>query len=282
VKARALLAVAALAAGGLVGVWLNRERLMLIMLAAHVEQTMLAERAALIEPHMQFLPPAGPPPYPAVLQFHGCGGMRQSFMARWADVAREAGYMAVIVDSYAPRGITAERALSSVCAGKELIGQERAGDALAALDIVRKRSDVDPSRLVLAGWSHGAWSAMDLLARAPAGVKDPDRPRVAGAILFYPYCGRGAWSRLADWRRPPQTLAFIPTSDTIVAADECLDVLERLKSRGAPIDIRAYEGVDHAFDDPDHPPEWIRFYNAEAHADAVRRYRDFLRTIAAL
>lgn len=288
-RARAIVSVlaaglAVLAAGGFVA----RERLTLSYLAWRAPKAPLAARAALLEASMQFLPPAGlRPPYPAVIQLHGCGGMRQAFMEQWATVANQRGYLAVIVDSYAPRGISRERALKTVCAGKELIGTERAGDALAAFEIVRQRSDVDADRIVLAGWSHGAWSVMDLMAMngagtAPGGVSGPV-PRIApaGVIAVYPYCGRGAWSRFAKWRPAPPALALVAGADSVVDAQECRRLFTRMKADGGDVDLVVYEDADHVFDDKHLPAEFRHFFHAEAQADAERRYGAFLDRIAA-
>jgi dienelactone hydrolase len=268
----------------------KHEAIILDFMAARLPKTTLAERESLIRPSMQFLPPAGvAPPYPVVMQFHGCSGMRQNFMDQWAKVATGAGYMAVIVDSNGPRGIDRERGLSSVCEGKELIGQERAGDVLAAYEIVRQRTDVDASKIVLAGWSHGGWTIMDYLAmnpprKFPGGVRRAaiEEPRIAGAILIYPYCGRGAWSRAAgNWPRPLPALALIAGDDHEVDPRECPKVIKTLNARGAKIDLHVFEGADHVFDDAFLAPRDQHLYNAEAHAEATALYREFLDKIAA-
>jgi dienelactone hydrolase len=281
---RAALALAAVAIGLAAG-WVNRERVALDLLAARVGKTTLAAREALLAPAIEYLPPEGvAPPYPTVIQFHGCGGMRPAFMRQWADVANAAGFMAVIVDSYAPRGIARERALETVCKGKELIGQERAGDVLAAYDIVRQRSDVDAGRIVLAGWSHGAWSVMDLLAlggAAPAGLAGGGpEPAPAGVIAVYPYCGVGARSRISPWRARPATLAFIAGADTVVDPKECTALFEKMNKAGLEAQVVVYPDADHVFDDRHLPDEFKHFFNGEALADAERRYAEFLSQIA--
>lgn len=287
---RRLAAVVALALTGAAAlIYFKREALVLDFLAAGTAKTSLEEREALLASGLSFIPPEGAsPPYPVVIQLHGCAGPRAPFMAQWARLANEAGFMAVIVDSHAPRGIARAEALETVCKGTRLLGQERAGDVLAAYEIVRRRSDVDADRIVIAGWSHGAWSAMDLVAlnpphRWPAGIRPEGIAplNIAGLIGVYPYCGRGAWTKAIGWRAPVKVLMLVAGSDTIVDPKECPRLGERLKARGADIDMKIYEDADHVFDDPYLEPEYRYFYDAGAHADAARRFAAFLREIAA-
>ena len=165
-------------------------------------------------------------------------------MDQWAAVVNKAGYMAVIVDSHTPRDIDRTEALARVCQGEILIGQERAGDILAAYQIVRERPDVDQGNIILAGWSHGAWSIMDFLTmnlkgERPAQISDRHKGIEApsGSILFYPYCGEGSRSRFDNWRGDGTTLAFIAGKDTIVNAEDCVDVFSKLERRGETIDL---------------------------------------------
>ena len=164
----ALLAAAALAA------WLNREPLMLGALATKTQKSSLAERVALLEPDLRVFAPANArAPMPAIMMFHGCTGRSEAHMRQFADLAVAQGYAVFSFDSLTPRGIDRETAFATVCKGKTLIGQERAGDVAAAFHIVRQRSDIDPDRIIVAGWSHGAWTAMDYLTFAVAGRKAP-------------------------------------------------------------------------------------------------------------
>jgi dienelactone hydrolase len=278
----ALILIVAIGIGGLVYVY--REPLVLDALSLRASRSTLAERQALIAPAMQFRPPeGGAPPYPAVIFFHGCAGLRQPFMDQWTAVANQAGFMAVVVDSHGPRGIDRPRALETVCGGKELIGQERAGDVLAAYEIVRQRSDVDRSKIALAGWSHGAWSVMDFIAmdppkRRPAGITGRlNEPHsIAGAILVYPYCGLGTWSHLIGWRRPVPTLALVAGADSIVDPAVCPRVIGALNKKGAGIDLEIYPRSDHAFDDPFLEPAYQHLYDADAHAEEAQRFKAFL------
>lgn len=275
----ALLLVAALGAGA----FAQRESLALSAFGLLSEKRTLEDQAALLAPRIEVFAPDGAGPFPAVIQFHGCSGFRAGWTQAWAKVANDAGYLFVAVDSNGVRGIDRERALKTVCAGKELIGQERAGDVAAALATARARADVDPARIVLAGWSHGAWTVMDYLAlegagRAPASLKTrPPAAPVAGAILFYPYCGEGTWSRLHAWKQAPKTLMFTAGRDSVVSPQECRDAAGKLAREGVPVDLVDYAGADHAFDDATligGPYEY--FYDEASAADAARRVAAFL------
>lgn len=282
------IALAALALGVLTGgAFLNRETLMLSALGARAQKRTLDEHAAMIAPFIHvFTPATGAPPFPAVVQFHGCAGYRPDFMEMWAREGTREGFIVLAVDSGAPRGIDRERSFKTVCAGKELIGQERAGDVAAALEIARARPDVDPDRIILAGWSHGGWTVMDYLAltangRRPAGLKGALEPfDPAGVILFYPYCGEGNWSRLLSWKTRAGVLALIAGADSYVDGPQCRAMLERFAAKGADIDIAYYPDADHVFDDAGLVGgENEQYYSPMDAADARRRYAGFLAAI---
>lgn len=281
----ALVAVAGL--GG--AAFIHREALMLSAIGVSTEKRTLEAQAALIAPNIEiFSPTTGRAPYPALLHFHGCSGFRAGWVRAWAKIANDAGFLVVAVDSNGVRGIDRETALQSVCKGKELIGQERAGDVAAALSIARARADVDPSRIVLAGWSHGAWSVMDYLALEGAGaapsslVKRPPEAPLAGAILFYPYCGEGTWSRLRAWKQRPKALMFTAGKDSVVSPQECRDAAAKLTREGVAVDLVDYADADHAFDDATLIGGPHAHYYDEASAkDSEKRVSAYLKALAA-
>jgi len=260
------------------------ERTRLEDLAGQTQKRTLAAQAQLIRPYTHvFKPKSGSPPYPAVIQFHGCAGYRDDNMKRWAAVANEEGFIVLAVDSNGARGVNYKASLSTVCNGKSLIGQERAGDVAAALEIARARKDVDPSRIIVSGWSHGAWSIMDFIAlassgRNPASIKgDAASIRPIGAALFYPYCGPGSWSRLEPWDGHERAIAFIAGKDTIVNGPECKARFENIAAAGTRVEITYYPDAEHGFDDPG-PDGAKKAYveSRDAAEDAAKRYRLFL------
>lgn len=265
-------------------VGLRLEPLYLGWLAGKTETQSLGERKTLLADAVEIhVPDTDEETYPTVLMFHGCAGPRMTFQRQWADIFNAAGYAAMIVDSTGPRGYSRQGALDVVCAGKALLGQERAGDVFAAIEIARADPRLDSEQLVLAGWSHGAWTVMDFLTmdgakRRPAGLSGdlPPAADIDGIVLFYPHCGSGALSRFRSWSQSPPTIAFIAGADTIVEPEKCIQLVDRKIRRGAPIDLTVYRDAQHVFDDPFLEPDWRHWYDEDDHLDAEHRLRRFL------
>src|SRR5690606_80375 len=110
----------------------------------------LEQRIEALAPGVELLLPAGEGPHPVAIQLHGCGG-KKKLQARWAAVARAAGWAVVVVDSYAHRGISQLEAYATVCTGLQLWGRERAGDLYAMLEWTRGQPWADSNRIVIAG-----------------------------------------------------------------------------------------------------------------------------------
>ncbi len=246
----------------------------------HLERVEPERISSLLRPHDDVLLPDGSGPFPAVVQFHGCGGKRAN-QGEWARLFRESGYAAVVVDSYAGRGVDGR----DVCSGRRLLGAERAGDVLVSLEDVRRLPFVDAGRIVLAGWSHGGWSIMELLSMDPprdvppnlAGAPERGLQGVTGVLLFYPYCGVAA--RAPSWQMRARTLFLLAGRDRVASADDCRDYAGALERSGIPVATAVYAGADHGFD---HRRAGGRSpVDERAHASARRDVRRFLTSLAA-
>lgn len=257
-------------------------------------RTTLEEHVARLDGGFEFVLPDSEGPHPVVLLFHGCGGLvgeegEKLIMQRYARTAAEAGYAAVIVDSFGPRGIGFHRAITRVCPGMRLRGPSRAADVLAAISYARSQPDIDASRIVLAGWSHGGWTVMDLMTmdlehQWPATLRRPPGDildGVTGLYLTYPFCGFPARSTSRDWQHFVPTSVVIAENDTVVRTEACSEALERMDTGGVVLEIEQFDGVTHAFDEEDHTAQSSFAYDEAATSRAHQRFASYLRDLEA-
>ncbi|MEQ7153918.1 dienelactone hydrolase family protein [Brevundimonas aurifodinae] len=244
----------------------------------------LATRWSRLEPHVTIVGPDDDRPRPAVLLFHGCGGLR-GHLPRYAAAAKARGWRAVIVDSYAPRGWSRQFAMATVCTGLLLRGWERAGDILATIHGVSARPEVDASTLVLAGWSHGGWGIMEAMSadreRAGAlGLVDAGAvslEAVKATYLAYPYVGVAALNRMRPWRHCPKTLAVVAAKDHLTTVRNAERVHAMVRNCGAEVETWIADGT-HSFDEPMTAPP-MRYDDALC-AEAIRRFAALLEDTA--
>jgi len=234
--------------------------------------------------------PRGDGPFAAIVMMHGCGGLinprdRPFPIPRdWAERMRDQGYVALLVDSFTPRGIAeaCTQARSPIAPGRE-----RARDAYAALRFLQGTGYVRGDRIGLMGWSQGGSTVLGTVAfRAPARALAGPGPDFAAAIALYPGCG-GFSDR---WTTGTPLLMLIGEADDWTAPGPCKDLQRRAARLGAPVDLIAYPDAHHAFDAPDLPLRTREGItrgvngrsvtlgtNMPARQDAIRRATEFFR-----
>lgn len=191
--------------------------------------------------------PEGGGKAPAVVLLHGCSGMwtRGGQPTRsyddWAEHLRREGFVALLVDSFGPRG---ER---EICTQKERRvspATDRPRDAHAALSWLAARPDVDPASIHLLGWSNGAQTTLHAL-RTGAVERPPAAPRFRSAVAFYPGC---AAFDVDSYAPHIPLLILAGGADDWTPADKCERLAAAARKRGAPVEIEVYPGAHHAFD----------------------------------
>jgi dienelactone hydrolase len=190
--------------------------------------------------------PATTSPAPAVILFHGCGGMydrRRQLSKRMVDYAalfNSAGYHVLAVDSLTPRY---ETELCTQRAGKRRVTQvNRKLDALGALAYLADRPDVDAKKIGVVGWSNGGSTVL-----AVTNLRHPDvaaaATRPAFAIAFYPACE----ADLKHGYEPAAPLLIlIGQADDWTPAAPCR-ALARASAAPKP-EIDVFPGAYHDFD----------------------------------
>jgi len=187
--------------------------------------------------------PEGPGPFPAVVLMHGCHGVSGS-TRQWAGWFREHGYVALIVDSWLPRGIR-----DGCRPGPDISSTERFDDAMGALRWLQSRPYVDGRHVGIIGWSNGGVFALAAvngpsLDRARArGVALPE-PGFAASVAVYP----GGCYSLVDERVVRPLLLLIGAADDWTLPSECVRMVEAMRGRGADATIVLYPGAVHYFD----------------------------------
>lgn len=184
---------------------------------------------------------------PAAVALHGCGGLwrrdGRGLEARYVEyVARlhAAGYHVLLPDSFAARGSGPICTLPAPA--RRITPDTRRADVAAALRWLAARPEVDASRLVVLGWSHGAMTAL-----AAIDAARPDAARPAAAAVFYPGC---AALLRRDYRLAQPLLMLLGAADDWTPAARCERFVERLRQRQpqAPVTLRVYADSYHGFD----------------------------------
>ncbi|MGJ4949638.1 dienelactone hydrolase family protein [Bradyrhizobium sp. HKCCYLS20291] len=236
-----------------------------------------------------FRPTAGGP-YPAVVMLHGRAGpysandnagctlVARSVTSRcnaatlskrhqmWGQFWAERGYLALLPDSFGPRGKAhGFGRFTHRDPDRDSVNEltVRPLDAEGALAYLLARGDVVANRVFLQGWSNGGSTTLNVMIRQRA------RPGFRAAFAFYPGCGKEALLESTVTTTTPITL-LLGSDDEEVSPDICQHVADRSRAAGTPIDAVLYPGTTHGFDDPGNKQQSVPG-NAAAKADAMSR-----------
>jgi dienelactone hydrolase len=231
--------------------------------------------------------PQGHGPFPAVVLLHGCHGVSAS-TNDWARWLLGHGYVALVVDSWDPRGMTEGCSPQSL----DLPNTERLDDGVGALTFLHGLPFVDRERVGVIGWSNGGVFAMALV-NGPSwerarrrGVVIP-APGYRAAVAVYP----GGCPSLIKEKVERPLLVLTGDADDWTLPGPCVEMVEAMRQRGADVSIVLYPGAVHYFDVEDQPRTFLTDvvndnrpggccgatvgYDARAAADARRRVADF-------
>jgi dienelactone hydrolase len=234
--------------------------------------------------------PAGGGPHPAMVMLHGRAGPYSANdnatcttvargvaspcnagtlsrrHAMWGEYWAERGYLALLPDSFGPRG-------KAHGFGRDTHGDPeresvneltvRPLDAEGALGFLRGRSDVVANRIFLQGWSNGGSTALNVMIRQGA------RGGFRAALAFYPGCGREALLENAVATTAPLSL-FLGSDDEEVNPEICRRVAQRSIDAGTAVFVAFYPGATHDFDDPGEKRQSVPG-NATAKDDAMKQ-----------
>ncbi|MBI4194619.1 MAG: dienelactone hydrolase family protein [Betaproteobacteria bacterium] len=231
--------------------------------------------------------PAGQGPFPAIVLLHGCSGMFTpsgyvtASYRRWAELLSEDGYVALLVDSFNPRGY---RTICELQKRPILESRERVDDAYAAARWLNEQPYVAPGKLGLIGWSNGGTGT--LYSMRPTSRRDP---AFRAAVAFYPGCRTLSRAKTTYQTYAP-LLILTGEADDWTPAEPCVRLVDIAKKQGGLLEIVTYAGAHHSFDRINSPLRYrpnVRNLNKpdrlgatvgehpQARENAIRRTREF-------
>jgi dienelactone hydrolase len=196
-------------------------------------------------------PVEGAGPFPAIVGLHGCAGLlnekgeERAIQRQWGQRLVQQGYVVLMVDSFAPRGI------GNACGtGDSRVSPTtvRPFDALGALRYLQARSDVKPERVGLIGWSHGGGAAVHTMR---AEFAEGQAPYYRVGVALYP--GSCSYNALGVFRPTAPLLVLIGEADNWTPPRPCQDVMSRAARDGHPVEFVLYPDAVHAFDAENQP-----------------------------
>ncbi len=195
-------------------------------------ETIAPRPATIIEGYLS--KPDGDGPFPAVVSLHGCNGLSHSSPMAAAKYLNSVGYVSLVVDSFATRGIK-EACISPM--------PNRHADALGALVYLAKLPFVDIAHIALIGRSQGGIVGLQVASVQPVDVYDiPDDLAYKAIVAFYPWCGAAADELVIP------TLVMVGDADDWSPVKDCERWMARRAGRGAPVTFIVFPGAYHAFD----------------------------------
>jgi carboxymethylenebutenolidase len=195
----------------------------------------------------------------------------------WGRSWSAAGYIALLVDGFSPRGYPAGFPRFSYQNRPEAVNEVtvRPLDAYGALAYLRSRPDVVADSIGLHGWSNGASAAIAAMAEdAPALQLIAPSQGFRAALAFYPGCGLRGRFDAQPFKPYAPVLVLQGTADEEVSHERCITLVDRSRNSGGDIAITLYDGATHGFDSPS-PSRQSVAANAAAARDALARAERF-------
>ncbi len=190
-----------------------------------------------------FLPSGAAPDHttPAVVMLHGSAGVIYD-RAKYGPQLASMGIAVLLVQTYDSRRDLGTGFIERVLNITETMF---VADAYAALRYLATRPEIDPRRVVLAGFSYGGMATEYAMYAQMADALAPNGPRFAGHVAFYAPC----IARFADSRTTGAPLLMLyGAEDQLIRPDRCARIADDLRSGGSEVEIVSYPGAVHQWD----------------------------------
>ena len=178
---------------------------------------------------------------PAVVMLHGSAGMIDD-RAKYGPQLASMGIAALLLETYASRRDLGAGFIERVLNITETMFM---ADAYAALAYLATRPEVDPHRVVLAGFSYGGMATQYALYAQMADALAPNGLRFVGHVSYYAPC----IARFVDSRTTGAPLLMLyGADDQLIRPDRCEQTASEMRTGGSEVEIIAYPGAVHQWD----------------------------------
>jgi dienelactone hydrolase len=230
--------------------------------------------------------PGGPGPHPAIVLLHGRAGPYSSAAKgvysvatlskrhqEWGNFWAERGYVALLVDSFGPRGYPKGFPAGSYKDRPPVLSEQtvRPLDAYGALKYLRGNKSVNGDRIGVQGWSNGGMTVLATMSDQAPGKMDPG---FRAALAEYPGCSMDAVK--GEYHSYAPVLMLLGGNDEEVNPQICEKFGQRAKDAGSPLAFHTYAGASHNYDDPGKAKQAVAA-NRKATEDTFRRAEAFFK-----
>ena len=251
-----------------------------IMLAKKKAQLTVTEKSLeqmqqeLLPHETVYIPEKGQAPFPVLLFMHGCSGATPAHEQEWAKRFNDIGVAVIGIDSYAGRGTD----WNDACNFTKMTPWERSGDISVIMDSLKNRDLIDPTKVYLTGFSHGAltiWTFLEQLSNNETPLSLTHLPEnnyedvIKGTFMFYGSCP-------TQWSVNINSLMLLGEDDRYVDESVCQKYAEIHPSNAGHFEHVIYQNATHTFDHA--KPNLANIeagsrYNEAATLDAWRRIK---------
>ena len=198
--------------------------------------------------------PEGQGPYPAVVLMPGCMGAYahgdaqeiDSTYLEWSERLVDAGYVALLVDSFTPRNALKNQCGNGTTGISEV--SDRPYDAYAGLTYLASQEFVADNRIGLMGWSHGGSAVMVAMDES----KFVNDSSFRAAVAFYPGCGLSkafGGAQQSSWKPYAPFVILQGSADAVADPTACMNrVILAGQLGAASVTINLFENAQHRFD----------------------------------
>ncbi len=188
-----------------------------------------------------YLPDKPELPMPAVVITPSSGGVKPFREIHYAEALAGAGIAALVVDSFASRGI-----VNSVHDQRLLTRWQTGNDAIAGLRWLSRDERFNPDRIAVMGVSKGGIVALDTALDVRRRWMRATNVKFAAHVALSPGC---RWVNRSTVTTGAPILLLLAELDDATPAPACVARAEQLRLTGnTKVEVKVYQGAHHAWE----------------------------------